>query len=209
MRMSLAGAKYVRPMLSNSCSVRMAAPAGASRRRARQCNLLCRRGWLRAAVPDPGPAARKGPVPRRRSMADGVVRYFEDVFKIPIRRGRAFTDRDDGLAPPVVIINEAMAKRIGGWRSAELIDPDRRRGDEELNAERERQIVGVASDVRDGGLNNEPGPHRTPNAQVLDALNALNDASRPSPGSCGRRASPTPAARRSRSSCGRRADPGL
>ena len=45
----------------------------------------------------------------------------------------------------------------------------------ELNQERERQIIGVASDVRDGGLNAEPGPHMyVPNAQVPDALNALN-----------------------------------
>src|SRR4029453_15952462 len=36
-------------------------------------------------------------------------------------------------------------------------------------------IVGIASDVRGGGLNNEPGPHMyLPNAQVPDALNALN-----------------------------------
>jgi putative ABC transport system permease protein len=45
----------------------------------------------------------------------------------------------------------------------------------ELAMERERQIIGVVSDVRDGGLNNEPGPHMyVPNAQVPDALNALN-----------------------------------
>src|SRR5439155_2494823 len=36
--------------------------------------------------------------------------YF-DVFKIPIKRGRAFSDRDDGSAPPVVIINETMARQ--------------------------------------------------------------------------------------------------
>src|SRR2546428_7569133 len=34
--------------------------------------------------------------------------YFE-VFRIPVKRGRAFTIRDDGAAPPVVIINESMA----------------------------------------------------------------------------------------------------
>ncbi len=36
--------------------------------------------------------------------------YFE-VFKIPVKRGRSFTDRDNGRAPGVVIINEAMAKQ--------------------------------------------------------------------------------------------------
>jgi putative ABC transport system permease protein len=35
--------------------------------------------------------------------------YFE-AFRIPVKRGRTFTDRDDAQGTPVVIINEAMAK---------------------------------------------------------------------------------------------------
>src|SRR6185503_12014387 len=101
--------------------------------------------------------------------------YF-DVFKIPITRGRAFTDRDDSLAPAVVIINEAMARQF--WKDGDPLNARIMIGAgtmKELGQERERQIVGVASDVRDGGLNNEPGPHMyVPNAQVPDALNALN-----------------------------------
>jgi len=42
--------------------------------------------------------------------------YFE-VFRIPVKRGRAFTIRDDGAAPPVVIINESMATRF--WKGAD------------------------------------------------------------------------------------------
>ena len=38
--------------------------------------------------------------------------YF-DVFKIPILRGRDFTDRDAAGARGVVIINQAMAKHSG------------------------------------------------------------------------------------------------
>ncbi|MGB9512534.1 MAG: ABC transporter permease, partial [Candidatus Acidiferrum sp.] len=37
--------------------------------------------------------------------------YF-DVFKIPILSGRAFTEQDNEAAPPVVLINEAMAKQF-------------------------------------------------------------------------------------------------
>ena len=37
--------------------------------------------------------------------------YF-DVFKIPILRGRGFTVQDSEAAPPVVLINEAMAKQF-------------------------------------------------------------------------------------------------
>lgn len=85
--------------------------------------------------------------------------YFQ-VFRIPIKRGRAFTDRDNASAPPVVIINESMAKRY--WTN----------GDDPLNAriliargfakqfddEPDRQIVGIVGDVRDRGLNLKPGP---------------------------------------------------
>ena len=38
-------------------------------------------------------------------------RYFE-VFKIALRRGRFFTERDGVKAAGVVLINEAMAKRF-------------------------------------------------------------------------------------------------
>ena len=41
--------------------------------------------------------------------------YFE-VFRIPVKRGRSFTDRDTRNAPPVVIINEAMARQF--WPKA-------------------------------------------------------------------------------------------
>jgi putative ABC transport system permease protein len=37
--------------------------------------------------------------------------YF-DVFKIPILRGRGFTEQDSEAAPPVVLINETMAKQF-------------------------------------------------------------------------------------------------
>jgi putative ABC transport system permease protein len=101
--------------------------------------------------------------------------YFE-VYKIPITRGRAFTDRDDNRAPAVVIINETMARQF--WKDS---DPLRDRliiGRgimREFKDEPERQIIGVAGDVRDGGLNNDPGPRMyVPQAQLPDAANALN-----------------------------------
>jgi predicted permease len=101
--------------------------------------------------------------------------YF-DVFKIPIRQGRAFSDRDDGVAPPVVIINEAMAKRY--WKDSSPL-ADRlvigRGVMREFAGEQARQIIGVAADSRDAGLNNTPGPEMfIPQAQVPDAVNALN-----------------------------------
>ena len=101
--------------------------------------------------------------------------YF-DVFKMKMKRGRAFTERDDASAPAVVIINETMAKQF--WKDKDPLADRIMIGAgvmKELAAERDRQIVGVVNDVRDGGLNNDPQPHMyVPNAQVPDALNALN-----------------------------------
>jgi predicted permease len=101
--------------------------------------------------------------------------YF-DVFKIAVKRGRAFTDRDDGSAPPVMIINERMAKQY--WQDKDPVHERIRIGAgqmRELANEPAREIIGVVSDLRDGGLNNDPGPRMyVPNGQVTDELNALN-----------------------------------
>ncbi len=101
--------------------------------------------------------------------------YF-DAFRIPIVRGRAFTERDDAGAPPVVIINQTMARRF--WPKADPLADKIWIGHgimSELAAEQPRQIVGIVGDIRDGGLNRDPGPTMyVPNPQVTDALNALN-----------------------------------
>ena len=101
--------------------------------------------------------------------------YF-DVFKIPVTRGRAFNERDTQQSPGVVIINETMARRF--WEKGDPLN-DRlvigRGVMREFAAEPERQIIGVVGDVRNGGLNNDPGPMMyIPQAQVPDAANALN-----------------------------------
>ena len=101
--------------------------------------------------------------------------YF-DVFKIPVKRGRGFTDRDEGGAPPVVVINERMAQQF--WKDGDPLNERILIGGgimRELGNEPPRQIIGVVGDVRDGGLNNDPGPRMyVPQGQVPDAINALN-----------------------------------
>jgi predicted permease len=101
--------------------------------------------------------------------------YFE-VFKIPVKRGRSFTDRDDSAATPVVIINEAMAKQY--WKDKDPLADQLVIGKgimREFATEQPRQIIGIVGDSRDGGLNNIPGPKMfIPQAQVPDAANALN-----------------------------------
>jgi predicted permease len=101
--------------------------------------------------------------------------YFE-VFKIPLKRGRTLNERDTSRSPPVVVINAAMARQY--WAKSDPLN-DRivigRGVMQEFADEPERQIIGVVGDVRDGGLNSEPGPTMyIPQAQVPDAANALN-----------------------------------
>jgi putative ABC transport system permease protein len=101
--------------------------------------------------------------------------YFE-VFKIPAKRGRTFTIRDDRLAPPVVIINETMAKRF--WKDGDPLKDQLVIGRgimREFADEPTRQIIGVVGDSRDGSLNSNPGPKMfIPQGQVPDPVNALN-----------------------------------
>ena len=100
---------------------------------------------------------------------------YYSVFKIPILRGRDFTDKDTTGAPGVAIINQAFAKQffpnenpigqqitIGKGVGPEFDEPA-------------RQIVGVVGDIHDGGLNRDPRPVMTvPQAQVTDGITALN-----------------------------------
>jgi putative ABC transport system permease protein len=101
--------------------------------------------------------------------------YF-DVFKIPIKRGRDFNERDTQQAPGVVIINETMARQF--WPDGDPLN-DRlvigRSVMREFAAEPDRQIIGIVGDVRNGSLSSEPGPIMyVPQAQLPDAANALN-----------------------------------
>jgi predicted permease len=101
--------------------------------------------------------------------------YF-DVFKIPIKKGRAFTERDDSAAPQVVIVNEAFVNQY--LKDQDPLDTRLTIGKgvmREYAAETERQIVGVVGDTRDAGLNNRPQPIMyVTQAQVPDAANKLN-----------------------------------
>jgi predicted permease len=103
--------------------------------------------------------------------------YF-DTFEIPVLRGRAFNDGDDAAAPPVAIINEALAKRY--WPDTD--DPLEERiliggGAANMRAYAEepvRQIIGIVGSVRATGVADTPAPVMyVPQAQLPDALNAL------------------------------------
>jgi predicted permease len=101
--------------------------------------------------------------------------YFE-VFKIPIRSGRSFNERDTSTSTPVVLINEAMARQY--WPKSDPLADRLVIGKgvmREFASEGERQIVGVVADIKSNGLDSQPQPQMwIPQAQVPDAANALN-----------------------------------
>jgi putative ABC transport system permease protein len=100
--------------------------------------------------------------------------YFA-VYRIPILRGRDFTEQDTGSAPGVVLINEAMKKKY--WPKEDPVGQQLLigKGVGPQFAEAARQIVGVVGDTRDGGLNRDPRPLMIiPSAQVTDGMTALN-----------------------------------
>ena len=99
--------------------------------------------------------------------------YFR-AFKIPLVRGRAFSETDTGGSSHVVIINDAMAKKywpkedpigqvmvIGKGLGPQFEDPP-------------RQIVGIVGNVRENGLANEGvGVMYIPQSQMPEGLTAL------------------------------------
>ena len=111
-----------------------------------------------------------------RSVSPG----FFQAFRIPLLRGRAFTINDSGSSPPVIIINEAMAKQYwpNGGELGARITIGKDLGPQW--ADQPREIVGVVGDVRDNGVNTEPVPAvYVPMAQVSDALNETANAIQP------------------------------
>ena len=101
---------------------------------------------------------------------------FFEAFKIPIRRGRDFTDNDTAASQGVAIINEAMAKQF--WKNGQNPVGQQIVIGHGVGPEFEepaRLIVGVVGDVRDGGLNRDPFPKMVvPLAQMTDGLTELN-----------------------------------
>jgi putative ABC transport system permease protein len=104
-----------------------------------------------------------------------VTHRFFDVFRIPVVRGRAFTERDTAGAPGVVIINETFARQY--WpKQNPLGQRIEIGGAGPAFQEPPREIVGVVADARDAGLNFDPQPEMfVPLAQVRDSVMKLNN----------------------------------
>ncbi|HVR72013.1 MAG TPA: ABC transporter permease [Vicinamibacteria bacterium] len=76
--------------------------------------------------------------------------YFE-TMRIPLLAGRAFSTADGPSSRPVAVISEALARRL--WPGAEAAGRRLRHGSVE------REVVGVARDVKMRRLTEETSPH--------------------------------------------------
>ncbi len=97
----------------------------------------------------PVPMSELPEVEFRRAMHD----YFA-TMGIPIKRGRGFAAADGPDAAPVVVINEAMARRVFG--SDDPIGQHVRSGPNPSGPW--STVVGVIGDIRHAGLEAEPAP---------------------------------------------------
>jgi putative ABC transport system permease protein len=87
--------------------------------------------------------------------------YFE-TFRIPVLRGRTFTEQDDS-GPPVAIINATLAKQF--WPNSDPLGAQ-----VAIAGDSPRRIIGIVGDVRDRALDREPRPNLyQPSAQMRDA----------------------------------------
>jgi putative ABC transport system permease protein len=99
--------------------------------------------------------------------------YF-DIFKIPILRGRDFSDNDVAGAPGVVLINQSMARKF--WPKEDPVGQQIiiGKGVGPEYEEPPRQIIGIVGDTHNDGLNQDPFPQMTvPQAQVTGGMTAL------------------------------------
>jgi putative ABC transport system permease protein len=98
----------------------------------------------------------RGTAPEQRTLVGRHVinpRYFE-ALGVRLVKGRVLTERDDASAPPVVVINEALAQRI--WPNEEALGRRLRFGGP---SEPWSEVVGIVANVKHDGLHLDDSPH--------------------------------------------------
>ena len=113
-----------------------------------------------------------GPYTARGNLPSVSPGYFE-LFRIPLLQGRGFTDRDNTSAPPVVVINEAMARRF--WPKGDALGARISLSSANDLEPKPRQIVGIVGEVHERTERpGDPPPSNiyVPISQVVDGLTA-------------------------------------
>ncbi len=103
-----------------------------------------------------------------------VSAHYFQAFRIPLVRGRVFSEHDTGASTRVVVINAAMARKY--WQKEDPIGRSIVIG-KGLGPDFEepaRAIVGIVGNVRENGLNDDnQGVMYVPVSQVPDGLTQL------------------------------------
>jgi putative ABC transport system permease protein len=94
-----------------------------------------------------------GVPPSHGEMLDVVSTDFFSVMKVPLKSGRFFTAQDDSAAPPVIIINDAFAKKYYPGRN-----PLGMRISAGYNSDTMRTVIGVVGNVRRLALDKDAAP---------------------------------------------------
>jgi putative ABC transport system permease protein len=124
----------------------------------------------------PAPARGEENIARYRTCSPG---YFT-TMRIPILKGRAFTDQDKAGATPVVIVNETLARKH--WPGQDAVGK-RMRLDDTIERAPWLEIVGVSKDVKHDLLDEVSPEFYLPHAQdswramVLVARTTVDPAS--------------------------------
>jgi macrolide transport system ATP-binding/permease protein len=86
----------------------------------------------------------------QRDVSSALLR----TLHAQLLRGRYFTDAEDGSKPPVVIINQALARKYFPGQ-----DPiGQKIGDTDLSPKSLKEIIGIVEDVKDGSLDSDIWP---------------------------------------------------
>ncbi len=122
--------------------------------------------------------AGKTPKKGDRYMGDEQWRFVSPgyfaTFRIPLLRGRLFTERDLANSSPVVLINASMAKKY--WKNENPVGQILMIGAGlgPQFADRPRQIIGIVGNVRETNVaESDVGVMYVPHSQVSDALTQL------------------------------------
>jgi len=87
------------------------------------------------------------------NMRDVSGDYIK-TLQAKMLRGRGFTEREDGTKPPVIIINQTLAKMYFPNQ-----DPiGQHIGDTDLSPKSIREVVGVVDDIKEGSLDQDMWP---------------------------------------------------
>jgi predicted permease len=131
-------------------------------------------GGIDLPINIPGKPPAKGNIYNGDEQWRSVSAHYFTAFKIPLMRGRVFSDHDAGNSARVAIINEAMAKKY--WKTEDPIGQSMIIG-KGLGPDFEepaREIVGIVGNVRENGLkDSDQGVMYIPASQVTDGITQL------------------------------------